>query len=109
KVGAAPETFEMVINELLWRSLPDKEGTCRARRLLAGLRVFEPVQMLDEAFHILERRNLRRILHHLRLSDLGRLRGGLLRLRQRVTSEPNVVLGHTICEHQLVLSSQVSR
>src|SRR5690606_9632212 len=65
--------------------------------------------MLDEAFHILERRNLRRILHHLRLSDLGRLRGGLLRLRQRVTSEPNVVLGHTICEHKLVLPPQVSR
>src|SRR5690606_19939661 len=65
--------------------------------------------MLDEALHILERRNLRRVLHHLRLGDLGRLRGGLLRLRQRVTSDPNVVLGHTICEHQLVLPPQVSR
>src|SRR5690606_33870803 len=33
----------------------------------------------------------------------------LLRLRQRVTSEPDCVLGHTICEHQRVLPPQVSR
>src|SRR5690606_18742235 len=65
--------------------------------------------MLDEALHILERRNLRRVLHCLRLGNLVRLYGGLIRFRQRVTSEPNVVLGHTICEHQLVLPPQVSR
>src|SRR5690606_11167846 len=65
--------------------------------------------MLDEALHILERRNLRRVLQRLRLGDLVRLCGGLLRLRNRVTAEPDGVLGHTICEHQLVLPPQVSR
>src|SRR5690606_37246359 len=69
----------------------------------------DPVQMLDEALHSFERRNLRRVLHHLRLGNLVRLYGGLIRLRQRVTSEPNGVLGHTRCEHQLILPPQVSR
>src|SRR5690606_40067940 len=65
--------------------------------------------MLDEALHSFERRNLRRVLQRLRLGDLVRLCGGLIRLRQRVASEPDGVLGHTRCEHQLVLPPQVSR